>query len=504
MKKKRLFGLILVTMTFVLLINFTVVAETMTIATPSDALTLDPIMLSETPTISVQMNIFEGLVHLDENLDVQPGLASSWEVENDTTWLFHLRKGVKFHNGDNFDAEDVKFSIERAQNHPKSQFKSPVGQVESVEIRDDYTVAIKTTFPYPILPRKIGRILICSKDYVEANSDQHLQNNAVGTGPYQVSSWEKDEEMVLTFYEDYWGEKPEVDKAILKPISNPATRVSSFLSGEVDILLDLPVQDVERVEEAEGVKVVTRPGMRLIFLGFDTQEGPFSKLKVRKAVYHAVNEDAIVEHVMNGHAYKAGQFYPDTIFGYNPDIKRVPYDPEKAKQLLAEAGYPDGFTIQFDSSNDRYMNDGQIAQAVAIQLARVGINVELNVQTKSAHFDKILSRNTDFYLLGWTNSNGDGIQFLDGLLHSPEDSYGRFNLGNYSNEEVDKLIEEAARTLDDEKRSEIMQEAVRIGMEEVAYLPLHYQQQLYGMKENIKWTPRPDKYVKIYTMGFDN
>jgi len=491
-------------MTFVLLINFSVVAETMTIATPSDALTLDPIMLSETPTISVQMNIFEGLVHLDENLDVQPGLASSWEVENDTTWVFHLRKGVKFHNGDSFDAEDVKFSIERAQNHPKSQFKSPVGQVDSVEIRDDYTVAIKTTFPYPILPRKIGRILICSKDYVDANSDQYLQNNAVGTGPYQVSSWEKDEEMVLTFYEDYWGEKPEVDKAILKPISNPATRVSSFLSGEVDILLDLPVQDVERVEEAEGVKVVTRPGMRLIFLGFDTQEGPFSKLKVRKAVYHAVNEDAIVEHVMNGHAYKAGQFYPDTIFGYNPDIKRVSYDPEKAKQLLAEAGYPDGFTIQFDSSNDRYMNDGQIAQAVAIQLARVGINVELNVQTKSAHFDKILSRNTDFYLLGWTNSNGDGIQFLDGLLHSPEDSYGRFNLGNYSNEEVDKLIEKAARTLDDDKRSEIMQEAVRIGINEVAYLPLHYQQQLYGMKKNIKWAPRPDKYVKIYTMGFDN
>src|SRR6056297_381797 len=502
MEKKKYFIILVFTMSFIFLLSFGTGAETVTIATASDALTLDPIMLSETPTIAVQANIFEALVSMDTDMDVQPGLASSWEVENDTTWVFHLRKGVKFHNGDSFDAEDVKFSIERAQNHPKSQFKSPVGQVDSVEIRDDYTVAIKTTFPYPILPRKIGRILICSKDYVEANSDQHLQNNAVGTGPYQVTSWEKDEEMVLTAYEDYWGEKPEVDKAILKPISNPATRVSSFLSGEVDILMDLPVQDVERVEEAKGVKVVTRPGLRLIFLGVNTQEGPFSKLKVRQAVYHAINEDAIVEHVMNGHAYKAGQFYPDTIFGYNPDVKRVPYDPEKAKQLLAEAGYPDGFTIQFDSSNDRYMNDGQIAQAVAIQLARVGINVELNVQTKSAHFDKVLSRNTDFYLLGWSNSNGDGIQFLDGLLHSPEDSYGRFNLGNYSNEEVDKLIEEAAKTLNDKKRSQIMQEAVKIGMDEVAYLPLHYQQQLYGLKENIAWTPRPDKYIDLYNMGF--
>src|SRR6056297_1589555 len=501
MKKTRLFGLILVTMTFVLLINFTIVAETMTIATPSDALTLDPIMLSETPTISVQMNIFEGLVHLDENMDIQPGLASSWEVEDDTTWVFHLQKGVKFHNGDDFDAKDVKFSIERAKNHPKSQFKSPVGQVESIEIIDDYTIAIKTNFPYPILPRKIGRILICSKDYVEANSDQHWQNNAVGTGPYQVSSWEKDEEMVLTAYEDYWGEKPEVDKAILKPISNPATRVSSFLSGEVDILMDLPVQDVDRVKNAEGVNVITRPGLRLIFLGFNTQEGPFSNLKVRKAVYHAINEDAIVEHVMNGHAYKAGQFYPETVFGYNPEVERVSYDPEKAKQLLAEAGYPDGFTIQFDSSNDRYMNDGQIAQAVAIQLARVGINVELNVQTKSAHFDKVLSRNTEFYLLGWS-TNGDGASSLEALLHTPEGKYGRFNLGDYSNEEFDRLTEEAAKTLDQEKRLKLMQQAVKIAMDDVVQIPLHFQQQIYAVQDYIDWTPRPNKYLKPYEIGF--
>ena len=501
MEKKKYFIILVFTMSFIFLLSFGTGAETITIATASDALTLDPIMLSETPTIAVQANIFEALVSMDTDMNVQPGLASSWEVEDDTTWVFKLRKGVTFHNGDKFDAEDVKFSIERAQNHPKSQFKSDVAQIESVEIRDDYTVVINTKYPYPILPRKLKRAFILSKDYVEANSDQHLQNNAVGTGPYQVTSWEKDEEMVLTYFEDYWGEKPTFDKAVLKPISNPATRVSSFLSGEADILVDLPVQDVDRVKNAEGVDVITRPGLRLIFLGFDTQEGPFSKLKVRKAVYHAINEDAIVQHVMNGHAYKAAQFYPQSVFGYNPDIERVPYDPEKAKQLLAEAGYPDGFSIQFDSSNDRYMNDGQIAQAVAIQLARVGINVELNVQTKSAHFDKVLSRNTDFYLLGWSNTSGDGIQFLDGLLHTPEESYGRFNLGNYSNQEVDNLIEQSSRTLDDQKRSEIMQKAVKIGMEEVAYLPLHYQQQLYGMKENIAWTPRPDKYLKVYTMG---
>src|SRR6056297_369324 len=274
MEKKKYFIILVFTMSFIFLLSFGTGAETVTIATASDALTLDPIMLSETPTIAVQANIFEALVSMDTDMNVQPGLASSWEVEDDTTWVFKLRKGVTFHNGDKFDAEDVKFSIERAQNHPKSQFKSDVAQIESVEIRDDYTVVINTKYPYPILPRKLKRAFILSKDYVEANSDQHLQNNAVGTGPYQVTSWEKDEEMVLTYFEDYWGEKPTFDKAVLKPISNPATRVSSFLSGEADILVDLPVQDVDRVKNAEGVDVITRPGLRLIFLGFDTQEGP--------------------------------------------------------------------------------------------------------------------------------------------------------------------------------------------------------------------------------------
>src|SRR6056297_999249 len=380
--------------------------------------------------------------------------------------------------------------------------KSYVADIEKVNIIDEYTIEFKTLYPTPILARKLQSVVMYSKDYTEANSDSHMQNNPIGTGPYMVESWEKDEEMVLTFFEGYWRERPEADKVILRPITNPATRVAALLSGEVDILIDLPVQDVEKIKENEDVEVITLPDLRLIFLGMETTEGPLADVRVRKAIYHAINEDAIVEHVMNGHAYPAAQFYPEFVFGFNPDIERLEYDPEKARELLAEAGYPDGFTIQLDSSNDRYINDGQTAQAVAIQLARVGINVELNVQTKSAHFDKVLSRNTDFYLLGWSNTNGDGMQFLDGLLHSPEDSYGRFNLGNYTNLRVDELIEEAAKTLNDKKRSQIMQEAVKIGMDEVAYLPLHYQQQLYGLKENIAWTPRPDKYIDLYNMGF--
>ncbi len=476
-------------------------AKTITVATSNDALTLDPYMLSETPTNSVNFNMFEGLVFFDSELNIMPGLAKSWEAEDDTTWVFYLREGVEFHNGEEMTAEDVKFSFERAKNHPKSQQKSSVADVESVSVRDKYTVEIKTTYPAPVLTRKIQSIVIYSKDYVEANSDQYLQNNPVGTGPYMLESWNKDEEMVLTFFEDYWREKPEVDRAVLRPISNPATRVAALLSGEVDVLIDLPVQDMEKVENAEGVNVISIPDTRLIFLGMNYQEGPFADKRVRQAVYHAINEDAIVEHVMNGHAYPASQLSPDFVFGHDPDLDRLEYDPEKAKKLLAEAGYPDGFTVQFDSSNDRYVNDGQIAQAVAIQLARVGINVELNVQTKSAHFDKILARNTDFYLLG-LSSSGDGGSALELLVHTPDDKYGRFNLGNYSNKEIDNVIEEAARTIDEDKRLNLLQKAARMTMEDVGLIPLHFQEQLYAVKNIVNWTPRPDKYLKLYNIGF--
>ncbi|RCW47787.1 MULTISPECIES: ABC transporter substrate-binding protein [unclassified Halanaerobium] len=478
-----------------------VFAKTVTIATSNDALTLDAYMLSETPTNSVNHMISEPLTFFDKEMNVIPGLAESWEAVDDTTWIFNLRKGVKFHNGEEFTAEDVKFSIERAQNHPKSQMKSYVADIEEVNIIDEYTIEFKTLYPTPILARKLQSVVMYSKDYTEANTDSHMQNNPVGTGPYMVESWEKDEEMVLTFFEDYWREKPEVDRVILRPITNPATRVAALLSGEVDILIDLPVQDVENIKENGGVEVITLPDLRLIFLGMETTEGPLADVRVRKAIYHAINEDAIVEHVMNGHAYPASQFFPEFVFGYNPNIERLEYDPEKAKELLAEAGYPDGFTIQLDSSNDRYINDGQTAQAVAIQLARVGINVELNVQTKSAHFDKVLSRNTEFYLLGWS-TNGDGASALEALLHTPEGKYGRFNLGDYSNKEFDRLTEEAAQTLDPEKRLKLMQQAVKIAMDDVAQIPLHFQQQIYAVQNYIDWTPRPNKYLKPYEIGF--
>ncbi|MCK4260269.1 MAG: ABC transporter substrate-binding protein [Halanaerobiales bacterium] len=473
-----------------------------TIATSSDALTLDPLTYNETPTNSVNANIFEALTALDNKMNVLPGLAESWENPDDLTWVFNLRKGVVFHNGDTFDADDVLFSLDRTMNHPKSQLKSDVAEIVSVKKIDSYTVEIKTESPFPILARKLKSIWIYSKEYVEQHDDQYLTNHPNGTGPYKLKKWVKDNALTLTAFDQYWNGKAQIEEVTFKPIPNAATRVAALLSGEAEIVIDLPVQDVDRVKKKKNVQVVPRPSMRLIFLGMNTQEGPFANLKVRQAVYYAINEDEIVKYVMSEHAYPAGQFYPDFIFGYNPEIKRVAYDPEKAKELLKEAGYPNGFEITLDAPNDRYVNDGQIVQAVAIQLAKVGIKINLEVQPKASYFNKVLAKNTNFYLLGWSNSNGDGIGTLNGLLHTPDDKYGRFNLGNYSNLEVDRLVEESSTIIDPEKRLKVMQEAVKLAMDDVVQIPLHYQEDLYGVKNNVIWEPRPDKYVQAYYIQY--
>ncbi|AZR73393.1 hypothetical protein BBF96_08365 [Anoxybacter fermentans] len=500
MQKKLSLAVIFTFITFVVGFTFSVQAEKnqIIIATSSDALTLDPHMFNETPTLSINSNIFEALTEVNSKMEIVPGLAESWENPDDLTWIFHLRRGVYFHNGDTFDAEDVVFTLNRVMNHPKSQFKSNFSTITSVRAIDPYTVEIKTEYPFPVLPRKLKSVFIYSKEYVEEHDDQYLALHPNGTGPYKLEKWVKDNVLVLTAFDKYWKGKAEIEKVVFKPIPNAATRVAALMSGEVDILIDLPVRDVEKIKKAKNIHVIARPSLRLIFLGMNTEKGPFADLRVRKAVYHAINEDEIVRYVMNGHAYPAGQFFPETVFGYNPEIKRLEYNPEKARELLKEAGYPDGFTITLDAPNDRYVNDAQIAQAIAIQLAKVGIKVNLQIQPKSSYFKKILARDTDFYLLGWMNSDGDGSGTLEGLLHTPEGRYGRFNMGNYSNPEVDRLVEEAARTIDPEKRLKIMQQAVKVAIEDVAQIPLHYQEDIYAIADYVIWTPRPDKYIKAY------
>jgi peptide/nickel transport system substrate-binding protein len=482
----------------------------------SEPRSLDPYYHSETPTNSMNKNIYDCLVDFDAELNIKPALALKWENPDNLTWVLHLRKDVKFHDGTPFTAQDVKFSIERCKTWEKSGFKATAGQIDTVEVVDDYTVKITTKKPFGILPRKLAQIMIMSKKFVEANTPEYLTDHAVGTGPYKLEEWIKGDSLTLTANEDYFRGPPTIKEVVLKPLTNAPTRTAALLSGEVHLMDDVPVRDVNRIKAAKEVSVSTRPSLRLIYLQMDqdrvdspkvqspTGKNPLMDVRVRKAIYYGIDEEAIVKHVMNGFAVPAGQLYPSSVFGYDETIERPPYDPEKAKALLKEAGYPDGFGITLDSPNDRYVNDDKIAQAIASSLARIGVKVNVNAIPKKTFFPMTDRRDTSFFLIGWSCADGDASAFLDGIAHTydPEKGYGRYNRGRYSNPKVDELIEDSSGTVDQEERLGLMKKAQKLVLEDQAFIPLHFQEDIYAKSDSLDWKPRADHDVWYYDIKF--
>ena len=484
----------------------------------SEPRSMDPYFHSETPTNSMNKNIHDCLVDFDKDLNVHPALAVSWENPDNLTWVFKLREGVKFHDGTPFGAADVKFSIERCQTWEKSGFKATAGQIASVEVIDDATVKITTKKPFGILPRKLAQIMIMSKTFVESHEEAYLNDHANGTGPYQLKAWVKGDHLTLTANETYFRGAPAIKTVTLRPLTNDATRTSALLAGDAHIIDDVPVRDVARIDATDGVASVTRPSLRLIYLQMDHDreistkakgpdgKNPFRDARVRKAIYLGIDEPAIVQHVMNGFAEPASQFYPSAVFGYDPAIKRPAYNPDKAKAMLKEAGYPDGFTVTLDSPNDRYVNDDKIAQAIASQLARIGIEVTVNAIPKKTFFPMTDRRESSFFLIGWACADGDASAFLDGIAHTHDTDrgYGRYNRGRYSNAKVDQLIESASATVDSDQRLAFMREAQKIALvEDQAFIPLHYQVDLYAKSDKVRFVPRADHYFWYADMGWE-
>ena len=493
-------------------------AQTMVHGAASETRSLDPYFHSETPTNSMNKNIFDCLVDFDSELVVQPALAEKWENPDNLTWVFHLRKDVKFHDGTPFTAADVKFSLERCKNWAKSGFKATAGQIDTVEVVDDYTVSIKTKKPFGILPRKLAQIMILSKKFVEEHGDEYISDKSNGTGPYKVKEWIKGDHLTLEANEDYFRGAPVIKTVVVRPLTNDATRTAALLSGEVHLADDVPVRDVDRIKGNEKVQLVSRPSLRLIYLQMDhdrekspkvdspTGKNPLMDVRVRKALYLGIDEEAIVKYVMNGFAEPAGQFYPSAVFGYDDSIERPAYDPEKAKALLKEAGYPDGFGITFDSPNDRYVNDEKIAQAVASSLAKIGIKVKVNAIPKKTFFPMTDRRETSFFLIGWSCADGDASAYLDGIAHTydTDKGYGRYNRGRYSNAKVDALIEAASATVDQEERLKNMKAAQKLALlEDQSVIPLHYQVDLYAKSKSLNWKPRADHYFWYADMSWN-
>ncbi|MEM8801238.1 MAG: ABC transporter substrate-binding protein [Pseudomonadota bacterium] len=467
-----------------------------------DALTLDPHSQNEGPTNSMNSQIYEALVSRNYNMELEPELATSWEPGPDG-WTFTLREGVTFHDGAAFTAEDVVFSFDRAKAEA-SDFKEQAKAVTGVEIIDDFTVKLLTDGPNPILANQLTSILIMDKGWAEANNvvtpqdfaaseETFAVRNANGTGPFVVESRAPEELTVLTAYPEWWGKDVfpgNLDKIEYRPISNAATRVAALLSGEVDFVLDPPLQDLKRIEATDGLKVETVAQIRSIFFGFDggsdalrtasVDGNPFKDVRVREAFNLAIDKDAIQRVVMEGLSFPTAMITPPGVLGNTPELdKQFGFDPDKAKALMEEAGYGDGFSIQLDCPNNRYNNDEKICQAAVAMLAKIGVDVKLDAIPKAQHFPKIQNRTTDFYLLGW------GVPTLDShyVFSYLFDKEGSWNATGYDNARVNEITNAITTETDLDKRTAMINEAWEIIRDEKPYLPVHHQVIAWGMSD---------------------
>jgi len=447
-------------------------------------------------------NFFDGLLQrIGPEGSLAPALATDWERLDQNTWKFNLRKGVKFHNGNPFTAADVKFSFERLSNPEVSEFVNTGKSIVSIETPDDYTVVIKTKDPIPWFSNNMHQIFIMDKESTESRNPGDVMVKPIGTGAYKLVEWVKGSYVRIEANEDYWEGAPSIKKIEVRPITESSTRFAALISGEAQIMNGVPVELFSKIVENPKVEVVSRPARRSIFLSLTNKPGtPMADIRVRKAIYMAINEDEIIEKVMRGHAAPAAQIPDPPTIGYNPTIKRLPYDLAMAKKLMQEAGYANGFDITLTGPNDRYVQDEQIAEAVAKYLAKIGIKVKLDVKPKAIFFPEVNQGKTDFYLIGWFDGTFDMGRTYFKLAHTRDmdKGLGEWNGANFSDAELDKLLDSTADIIDPQKRGMTLQKLNKMAMEEkITWIPLHYQEDLYAIQKGkgIKFTPRPDRWL---------
>ena len=504
--------------------TFPAAAETLRWARSGDALTLDPHAQNEGPTHTVRHQMYEPLIIRDTTGAFQAALATDWapSADDPNVWVFNLRQGVKFHDGADFTAEDVVFSFERAK-QPNSDMKELIGSIVEVRAVDDHTVEMVTDGPNPILTSNLTNLFIMDKGWTEANDTVNVQDfeggeitfattNVNGTGPYKLVSREQDVKTVMTRNDDYWGRDQfpmHVTEIVYTPIQNAATRVAALLSGEIDFLQDMPVQDLERVNAADGLVVKQAPQNRVIFFGMnqgaddlaaDNIDGknPLADVRVRKAMSMAINRDAIRQVVMRGQSQPAGMIAPPFVNGWTAEMDAESMtDVEAAKALMAEAGYADGFSIRLDCPNDRYVNDEGICQAAVGMLGQIGITVNLDAKPKAQHFPLITGGETDFYMLGWGVPTYDSEYIFNFLVHGRESDIGSWNGTGFNDDALNAMIKSLASNTDLDARNADIASIWRVVQDEVLYIPIHHQVLNWGMAEGLGIEVDPEDQPKV-------
>lgn len=463
-----------------------------------DVAGMDPGFLTE--NAQVVDNIYDRLVMRDEDMNLVPGLATEWSQVNDTTWEFKLREGVKFHNGEDFNADAVKYSIDRVLDpEANSPTYSYIKTVESVEVVDEYTVYVHTTTADPLIPARFCRYPteIVPPKYTEEVGQQGLSENPIGTGPYKFVSWSKDEQVVLEANEDYWGGAPEIKKVIFRSIPETSTRVSALITGEIDIAVGVTPDEIERVESSDGIHLSTvEAGGNTVYVGLKCEEAPFDNKLVRQAMNYAIDVDAIVTNILGGCAKVTDNLIGEKDFGYSKALDGYEYNPDKAKELLAEAGYADGFSCTIDSVN-WYLKCDDVAQAVAAYLGQVGITVTVNPVESSVYRTSVPSgEQSPMYFLGWSSTNTlDADAAIYSVLHS-SDSYSTYN-----NPEVDQMLDEARSCMDEAKRAELYAQIEEIVLEDAPRIFLYKENKYYGVSDRVTWDGRVDDAIPVATMS---
>lgn len=496
-------------MLFQLTVSPAMAESNLVVGVDSSPVTMDPIASLTDANMGVMANIFDTLLTRDANGELQPGLALRYEHPDMNTWKFYLREGVKYTNGNDFTAQDVKFTYERMKN-PKccSEFMDMGKNIKSVEIIDDYTVVITTVNPTPWFDQELEIAFMMDKESTENRDPGEIGLKPIGTGAYKFVEWVKGSHLKLTANEDHWRGAPSIKNVEIKPITEASTRFAALASGSVDLISGVPIELYERLKKNPKLDIFSRPARRVIFFQLTNKpDTPMSDLRVRKAMYMAINQQEIIEKIMRHQAAPAAQICDSAMVGFNPDIERLPYDPEKAKALLEEAGYGDGFDITLAGPNDRYVQDEKICEAVAKYLAKIGINCKLDIKPKAVFFQEAVEAKHDFFMLGWLANSYDFGNNYAYLMHTynPDTGMGTWNGVRYSDPELDKMYAETAKMTDLEKRNQALMELNQAVMENVVAIPLHYGLNTYGAQKakGLVFTPRPDRWLIFRDMALE-
>jgi peptide/nickel transport system substrate-binding protein len=496
-------------------------AQTLRWAAQNDILTLDPHSQNHATTNAILMHAYEGLTRYDDKRNVEPALATKWTYVTPTQVRFELRKGVKFHDGSNFTADDVIFSFNRIR-QPQGTMQIYVTGISEIRKVDDHTVDMILSAPNPILLRNIIDFRMMSKAWAEKNNAARVQDykakeenfasrNVMGTGPYKITGWQPEQRVTMTINAAWWDKHTSnVKDVVYTPIKSDPTRVAALLSGDVDLLTDLPTQDVQRLRGDSKLKVLDGPEVRTIYLAPDIGspelkysnvkgKNPFADKRVRQALSMAIDRAAIQRNIMRGLSIPAALMVAPGVNGHTNELDTpTKYDPEGAKKLLAEAGYPDGFEVRFNAPNNRYVNDEEIAQAIVAMWARIGVKAQLVAENMATFSQKFQNFDSSLYMLGWGVATYDAQYTLQSLVRTrTSGADGNFNFSKISDPTVDRLVDAMKSEVDVAKRNQMIRDALVRTRDEVLLIPLHHQMRPWAMKANVTTIHRSDDRPEV-------